>query len=399
MLSRYLKLVWCSFLLSMQLSLTAAQGQTPPLHVYLTWQGEDTSHQIVVNFHTQGKKGGASKVYYDEASKNGDLKQYTFKAEGGFKEITGLVDRHFHEVQLNNLSPGKEYYFIVGDDVNGFSEERKFKTLPLDGPLRIAQGGDIGISESSIKMSRQVASYSPDVIVLGGDLVYAVGTVANIGKWDEWFSMLEKNLITPDGRTIPLIVAVGNHDVSVGEFSPLFSYFFPQGGATYFDRKLGKNTVLFVLDSGHIASYHGAQLTWLQQALKKHSDAKNKIAVYHVPLYPSFRPYILSLPARRAWLGLFDAFHLNVAFEHHDHAFKRTHPLRDGKKVSEAEGTIYLGDGAWGKPPRRVHTRAWYLKKASSTNHFWLVDLNDSSAEYKAISIDGKVIDHFSLNF
>ena len=43
-------------------------------------------------------------------------------------------------------------------------------------------------------------------------------------------------------------------------------------------------------------------------------------------------------------MPLFDNYHLTAAFEHHDHAFKRTHLLRANQ--TDPGGTLYLGDGS-----------------------------------------------------
>ena len=82
-----------------------------------------------------------------------------------------------------------------------------------------------------------------------------------------------------------------------------------------------------------------------------------------------------------------------AAFEHHSHAFKRTYPIREGKK--DPAGVVYLGDGSWGIPTRKVHTpeKMWYLKKAASLNACWFVSLSKEKAEVKARDLQGNVID------
>lgn len=69
-------------------------------------------------------------------------------------------------------------------------------------------------------------------------------------------------------------------------------------------------------------------------------------------MYPSFRPYgdEPSSGLRDSWLPYFDQYNLTFGFENHDHAYKRTKPMRNS--VPDPTGTIYVGDGAWGVPPR-----------------------------------------------
>jgi hypothetical protein len=50
--------------------------------------------------------------------------------------------------------------------------------------------------------------------------------------------------------------------------------------------------------------------------------------------------------------ALFDRYGVQLAFENHDHTFKRTYPLRAGKL--DPRGTVYLGDGCLSEHPRGV---------------------------------------------
>ena len=90
-----------------------------------------------------------------------------------------------------------------------------------------------------------------------------------------------------------------------------------------------------------------------------------------------------------------DEYKIRVSFEHHDHTFKRTKPLR-GNAV-DPEGTVYLGDGCFGVPPREIdNADAWYLEKASGTGHFWVVDASAKGVVCNAIDKDGNTFDTWS---
>ena len=70
--------------------------------------------------------------------------------------------------------------------------------------------------------------------------------------------------------------------------------------------------------------------------------------------------------------------------------------IRFSSKVDKDNGILYLGDGAWGvgvevhKPDGK-----WYLAKAESRNHFWLVTLTDKTPRYQAIDQKGVVFDDY----
>jgi hypothetical protein len=59
---------------------------------------------------------------------------------------------------------------------------------------------------------------------------------------------------------------------------------------------------------------------------------------------------------REHWCPLFDEYGVQLAFEHHDHAYKRTYPIRKG--TVDPRGVVYLGDGAWGVTVRKRMPKA-----------------------------------------
>ena len=63
---------------------------------------------------------------------------------------------------------------------------------------------------------------------------------------------------------------------------------------------------------------------------------------YHHPAYSS-APNRDNAKVRDHWTPLFDKYHVDLALQGHDHAYLRTHPMKDQKPVaSPAEGTVYI---------------------------------------------------------
>ena len=58
------------------------------------------------------------------------------------------------------------------------------------------------------------AATDPAFALIGGDLAYANGWGPCYLKWDAWLQQWEDNMRTPDGRLIPLLTAIGNHETS-----------------------------------------------------------------------------------------------------------------------------------------------------------------------------------------
>ena len=249
------------------------------------------------------------------------------------------------------------------------------------------------------------ARTDPSFALIGGDLAYCRGLPEGYARWQQWFADWEATMRAPDGRLIPIVAAIGNHDrrdsrdtVAGSDPAPFFKGFFYQdpAGKSYFARRFGARVALFVLDSGHLAPHAGAQRDWLAAQLQEKADVPVLFALYHVALFPAHQPIAKAADAGRAeWLPLFDAFHLTAAFENHGHLQKRTLPLRAGEPVTDGSGTMYFGDGCWGKShTQRPRASRDYVAAASSRRHFWKVSVAKQGVRYEAVGGFGLAFDH-----
>lgn len=381
----------------------------PPLHVYLTWQG-DTSTTMTVNYQT-GAVAGNSRVYYDTVPRGGNPAAYRYQKTGASHKIPGLdayVQRNVHWVPLTGLTPGQTYYFVAGDPAVAVSQELKFQTIPGgNAAIRFVVGGDMSVIPAVAQLHRQAALRSPMFALMTGDLAIDNGLLSNWALWDTWLSQWEENMVTPDGRMIPMVLGMGNHEVD-GAFDQTpdkapfyFGYFAQSAPKGYFSRRFGQNMALLVMNSGHVAPVDGEQATWISGELTAASAVPNRFAAYHVPVYPSERPLSDSGVAavRGSWRPLFDQFQITAAFEGHDHTSKRTKLLRNN--LPDPNGTLYLGDG-YGTQGLRPGAQqgAWYLERVESRYHFWLVEVPragvpGATPTYTAIDEKGTAFDTF----
>lgn len=366
--------------------------------LYLTWTN-DPAHTMVVQWLSSDTQPQTLWLRSSE--------QEAWQPQKSFPLTSPRFPYVLHRVHLVKLQPKHSYSFKRGDTETPFL----FFTAPDDGsPFTFVEGGDMYHDDVATMnaTSRAAAIKEPLFAVIGGDIAYAVANSRspqeNGDRWITWIKEWHRTMRGQNRRLIPVIATIGNHDL-VGQFdqtnkeAALFSFFFPrEGSALYGTLSFPPLLTLFLLDSGHGTPIAGDQSQWLAQALE-HARTAYKIAVYHVPAYPSVRSSAgrHTTEIRNAWVPLFEKHALTGAFEHHDHAYKRTHPLKRGK--IDPSGVIYLGDGAWGiarpRSPRAPHEH--YVAHAAARRHFFLTSISRDKIQFEAISPEGTAFDTLSV--
>jgi len=306
-----------------------------------------------------------------------------------------------HRVSMTGLTPDTDYRLIVP----GHDRPVLFRTLPttLEKPMVFAEGGDVGTSYAVGQLHDQAAAWSPMFGLVGGDCAYGNGI--NPKAWRNYLKLWHDHMVTPDGRSIPMLASIGNHEVAgsfdqpkikAPFFNALFGPLFSESPGHYQTVDAGNYLTLFLLDSGHTAKHDGSQTQWLADALEQRPDVTHRFAAYHVPAYPSHRSFdgSRSAQARLHWVPLFEKHRIDAAFEHHDHTYKRTHLLLNDQP--HPDGILYLGDGAWGRTPRTAHPERPYLAVAKSVRNVIRVTLNpDGTQSYLAVDEHGEVVDQY----
>lgn len=397
------KWLYLIFLLSSGFFFIKGEEKTPS-SLYLTWMHDPTS-TMTVQWHSGNEK--CALFYRMEGEENwSEIKGFSHLVPQGTLFYGELF---VHTVELTALLPDTTYAFHLANDKTIY----KFRTMPREGerPVHFVIGGDVYQDDIFLlkKMNTQVAKMDPDFVVLGGDIAYTRGHNAplkgryfEMKRWQTFFKEWKRQMITSDGRLIPLLVALGNHDVSSSHIDPhkkpvLFYELFalPDPLLSYRALDFGNYLTLFFLDTGHSYPIAGKQTEWLEKALGEREEKMQKIPIYHVGAYPS-----LSRPTKKAsrlvranWSPLFERFGVKTAFEHHDHTYKRTFPIKEGKV--DSEGVVYLGDGGWGSTARvpDLPTNRWYLEKSASANFVYLISIQEKTQVVQAIDNEGRIID------
>jgi hypothetical protein len=391
-----------------------------PIVVYLTWEKNPESSMTIRwitrvdknDFEKKGKESagleGPEKAIVEFWKESLHSSQKWQQEESLHYFLPQTNDKLvLHSADLISLTPDSSYLFRIGGQGRVF----KFRTAPssLDHPLRFIVGGDI--YQDKIKqvdaMNLLAAEYDPLFALFGGDLAYSISNSKQkdqIERWLAWLISWQNTMITSDGRSIPIIPAIGNHEVfgdynQTPEKAPLFYALFP------FPGKQGYNVLdfpsymaLFILDSGHTHPIGGAQTEWLKNALETRENVPNKFALYHVPAYPSVRNYDEqpSPQVRANWVPLFEKYGLSAAFENHEHTYKRSYPIKENR--IDPQGVLYLGDGGYAvNKPRKPRTskEAWYIAVSAASRYFLVVTLDQHQRTYFAVDDRGQRFDQF----
>ncbi len=319
--------------------------------LFLTWR-QDPTTTIVIQWVGDSRPGNGASIQYVPL----DGKVWR-SAAAAIKPFPG-TDQVVHRCELTGLTPGAEYRFQVGSS----SPTYRFRTMPARATdeFRFVSGGDAGTGDEAKNSNRLAAKQDPYFVVIGGDVAY------DNGRSPETFLRFLRNyhetMVDSQGRLIPLVTCLGNHEVdskrdrsrnAAGSYLSVFDALFEETSYGVLD--FGDYLSLVLLDTGHLSPIGGEQADWLEKTLADREDHPHVFAIYHVPCYPSYRdPWGdrgdngAGAEQRKRWSPLFERYRVNIALEHHDHTFKRTHPLTDGK-IDEKNGVLYLGDGSWGK--------------------------------------------------
>lgn len=397
------------FVLAVLASSSIAGAQQPrtaldsaPAAIFVTWDG-DPATTVSVDWHL----ASGSDIPSVEVRGPGLA---TWSRYQGSTIAFPFSSRRVRRARIGGLVPDAVYELRFGG-----SRIYKYRTMParLTRPIRFAAGGDTQAGETTFgPMNRIAASRDVDFVLLGGDLAYSNGDPRLVAREEAWYETVTRTLVTRDGRLIPVIAAIGNHEVfSSRDTSEATARMMRETGVRLGDSPyytalhaharrrqysvidVGDYLSLVLLNTGHTAPVEGAQTAWLQDALRQRPTVRYVFPIYHVPGYPSVRVFegSTSMLVREHWAPLFERFGVRVAFENHDHAYKRTYPIKGGRR--DSTGVVYIGDGAWGAVPRpigRDRTEpAWYLETAKSTNHAIFVTLDARAARFEMVDTMG----------
>lgn len=402
----------------LELNTVCPQGQI--CHIYATLP-EDSSTSVFINVHT-GNDINTLQINYDtlanhQASPKAVL-NYSATPSSYYTDLETRGDRYVHSTYLGNLTNNTMYYFevVYNGEVQGNGTYMTLPSKNMERNITLAAGGDVGNTPVALQMTTTVSEYSPDIILIGGDLAYDNGLPTCYYSYDLFLNMLASISSNSGGRLIPYMFSIGNHDVGFNAMQAPSAYdvtknlyytYFPQHSvidsqgmpqvpdladrSTYFYHLVG-NTIHISLDSGYMADYVGPQLDFLKSTVANFTDYV-KFANYHVPVNPVCSVTTDDLSTHEQpqlyWVPIFQEHRFMTVFENHAHLFKKTYPLVDGQREDLNENAIiYVGDGNWGVTPNdcTLDLNKNIFEITQMVNNIWMVHLTNTNATLFAIS-------------
>jgi acid phosphatase type 7 len=312
---------------------------------------------------------------------------------------------------LEGLMADSLIEFAIRQDVTQAVEGSwKFRTAPEKfRPMHFVIGGDMYHKRLLLgAMNVNCGKQDPLFAALIGDLAYS--NDQHPKRFYEWIDSWAKLAVAPDGRLIPMVVCIGNHEVlghgyvpekdtpGAGEAKEFYSLFRmaknEKRPLSSYAIDFGDYMSLQLLDSGHTQSI-SSQNEFVKKSLAERQQRRFVFSAYHRPAWGSgCKPDAKEI--QQAWTPLFEKYGVDAVFEHDHHTYKRTWPLIAGKR-DDAHGVPHLGDGAWGvdvrKPtPAELAKRPWVAKQAT-LNHLIRVDLREDGFTTSAKTADGNTFD------
>jgi hypothetical protein len=360
-----------------------------PDQIILTWSA-DPSNSMDVQWRTNSSANTPTIKYRVK----GKAKEISVHAEKMVMEDRMLTNDRFtnhYTAKINGLKPGTSYQYLI-DTQNGWSDAESFTTAAKDDSFSFLWFGDTHYSPQFGEILKKGSAAHPDAAFFSivGDLV---SDGLNRDQWDALFQYAKET-----ASRIPFMSVPGNHDNRAGlgakMYTDLFSY--PMNAPAGVPKEQTysftyKNALFLMIDA---TSPIDSQTVWIEKQLSA-TKAKWKIAMFHFPPYNWEEPYF---DIQKAWVPLFDKYHVDMVFGGHLHYYMRSKPMKDGKVVSSyKDGTAYII--SVGIPNRdRNLTEEPYAEVRDAAGHMYqYVKIEGDNLWFESVNFQNKLIDKFQL--
>ena len=424
-----------------------------PSQIHLTWATNDVYHTMTVSWWTLER--GTSVVLYDTVPHEGAIGLYANRAEGVSQRVADFKG-WYHDAELTGLTTGTTYYFVCGGPA-GWSDEHSFRTIDEEEGVSFILGGDsrrpyaaaeIKSSPTAISnwpyardwVSTTMAGEDPDFVVFIGDMVNSGNDQE---QWANWLEMVQERWVTPDGRMIPIVPVIGNHEMGAypdeeSSYEFFTGIFALPGNELWYSLDFPDlHVTVLCTTGGCVATWWPPaeeeaedQVEWLESDLGE-SDAEWKVVAFHIPYYSSFvtgtgYPSELYL---KHWASIIEdpAYGVDIVATGHVHNYMRSWPIRTMKiedvglepdlpwsgegylavyelEEESSDGVTYIVQGCWGAPtdPYEEGTDCDirdFMAEAAARPSYTLAELISGGLYIVTKDTDGNVLDDFTLPY
>jgi len=368
-----------------------------PENIILTWKGDPATTQAVTWRTDESITEGYAEIAIADAAPT--FTQFAVKLDAlteKLETVNGI--KYYHSVNFNDLNSNTLYAYRVGIEGH-WSEWFHFRTSTNENkPFSFIYFGDAQNNVLSL-WARAIRSAYSEVpkakfMIHAGDLINR----PNDNEWREWFEAGDWI-----HAMIPSIPTPGNH-----EYAKLSSG----------DRELSKhwraqfslpeNGVSGLEESVYFTDYEDLriislnsnekqeeQVFWMEKILKSNPN-KWVVITYHHPLYSSGNGRD-NKKLRELWKPIFDKYQVDIALQGHDHTYARGRNLASGINVKDGiGGTMYVVSVS-GPKMYQIHEERWMDRAAENTQLFQVINIDNDTLNYKAITVTGQIYDEFNL--
>jgi acid phosphatase type 7 len=368
---------------------TAYPSSSRPDQIMLTWSSEPSTG-IDIQWRTDTTVADGLVKYREK----GSTQEFSVKASRYRMEDRVLMnDRYINRftAELRNLKPGTTYEYQVAPRTD-WSGEFTFTTQASDNQFSFTWFGDTHHSPKYGEILKKAENDYPDAAFysIAGDMI---SDGLHREQWDDLFEF-SKGVISRK----PMMSVLGNHDNRSGlgalMYRELFSY--PKNGPEGVQKEhtyafTYKNALFLMIDA---TAPIDTQSVWIEKQLAN-SDATWKFAMFHFPPYNWEEPYF---NIQKAWVPIFDKYHVDMVMSGHIHYYMRSKPMKEGKVVdSYNDGTAYLISVGIPAHTRQMTDEPYAVVRNTEGHLYQNVKINGNKLSFVSVNIDNKVIDSFSI--
>lgn len=389
------------------LSTSALAKETGPFHLALSWTG-DTATTMTSTWRGSTRQTEVMQVVPElQHGKSGFAGALEVPAACRDISLDGSGAWHY-EATATDLAPGTAYVYRVGRS-GSWSEERRFTTDdPAAKTLTFSYMGDVQPARDTAgdfakwgALTKAMYRRNPELAfsVLGGDVVNSGISLAEFDAFRKNAGAVFSNL--------PLLSTVGNHESNfIGGKPELFLDVFalPQNGPEGFKEEFfsfdAANCHILVLNSW---IFSGEQkLTeadyarvndWIRRDLAS-STADWQIVITHIPTY-AVHSDATAAAVQKNWAPIFEQYGVDLVFEGHQHVYRRSYPLYEGK-IDYEKGVTYImgvsGSKFYGSADETLSERTVY-----NISTYQLVQIDGDTLTVQTLDAEGNELDFANI--